>query len=198
MTLWRASKRSSTTARSSPVADWRTLSRRPLLELGRFLRVEVHDVIAPNGEHISDWAWVETPDYVNVAVVTEAGAWLCFRQGKYGLDGDSLAPVGGYVEEGEAPLQAAQREVLEESGYEASRWQSLGSYRVDANRGAGTAHLFFARGARRVAAPQSDDLEPQELLTLSRQEVAQALARGDFRVLAWAAVMALALAQDDL
>jgi hypothetical protein len=36
-------------------------------------------------------------------------------------------------------------------------------------------------------------LEQQELLLLSRQEIEQALDRGEFKVLAWAAVVALGL-----
>jgi ADP-ribose pyrophosphatase len=64
---------------------------------------------------------------------------------------------------------------------------------VDGNRGAGTAHLFLARGARRVSEPDADDLEEQELLCLSRSEIEAALAAGQFKSLPWATVVALAL-----
>jgi ADP-ribose pyrophosphatase len=175
------------------MSTWHTLARKILLVFPRFLAVESHTVQTPTGQVIEEWSWVATPDYINVAVVTEEGAWLCFRQTKYGYEGLSLAPVGGYVEAGEAPLAAAQREVLEETGYTAPTWLSLGTYRVDANRGAGNAHLFLATGAVKVAEPTADDLEPQELLMLTRDEVETAVNNGDFKVLAWAAVMALGL-----
>jgi len=55
------------------------------------------------------------------------------------------------------------------------------------------ADLFLARGARRVAEPHPDDLEEQELVLLGRAEIEAALAAGEFRVLPWAAVVALAL-----
>lgn len=172
---------------------WNTLARRVLLTFPRFLTVESHTVQTPKGQVIEEWSWVESPDYINVAIVTAEGQWLCFRQTKYGYEGLSLAPVGGYIESGEAPLAAAQREVVEETGYQAETWVPLGAYRVDANRGAGTAHLFLATGAVKVAEPNADDLEPQELLFLSRAEVQQAVDAGEFKVLAWATVMALAL-----
>ena len=172
---------------------WKTLSRQTILDLGKFLVVENHTVELPDGRVISDWPWIITPDYVNVAAITEAGEFLCFRQTKYAVDGISLAPVGGYLEPGEEPLAAAQRELLEETGYEASDWIGLGHYSVDGNRGAGMAHLFLAQGARWVRNLEADDLEEQELLRLSRTEVEAALAAGQFKVLAWAAVMALAL-----
>jgi ADP-ribose pyrophosphatase len=172
---------------------WKTLSRRTVLDVGRFLRVEHHAVQLSDGQVIFEWPWIVTPDYVNVWAVTDAGEHLCFLQTKYALEDASLAPVGGYLEPGEEPLAAARRELLEETGYEAPDWVNLGHYVVDGNRGAGVAHLFLARRARRVAGRQSDDLEEQQLLHLNRDQVEAALAAGEFKVLAWATVAALAL-----
>ena len=172
---------------------WKTLSRRTILNHSKFLVVESHAVELPNGRVISEWPWVITPDYVNVLVVTQDDEFLCFRQTKYGVEGTSLAPVGGYLEPDEDPLIAAQRELFEETGYKAPEWTSLGHYGVDGNRGAGTAHFFLAQGARRTSEPDADDLEEQELLLLSRSEIEAAIANGRFKSLPWVAVVALAL-----
>jgi ADP-ribose pyrophosphatase len=160
---------------------------------GRFLTVEHHQVEWPNGKVIDDWAWVITPNYVNVVTETEDGRLLCFRQIKYALDRPALAVVGGYLEPGENPLDAAKRELREEGGYEAPEWIELGSYAVDANRGMGTGYFFLARRARFAGKTESDDLEEQEPLLLTRQEVREGLLRGEFKVMAWAAAMALGL-----
>lgn len=178
-------------------AAWRTLERRVILDKGKFLRVEQHTVELPDGKVIDDWQWVITPDYVNVVAVTEDRQYLCFRQTKYALPGPTLAIVGGYLEPGEEPLVAAQRELREETGYEAAAWTDLGAYVVDGNRGAGNAHFFLATGAHRVADPIVDDLEEQELLHLSRAEVSAALAGGEIKLLPWAAALSLALARMD-
>ena len=172
---------------------WKIRSRETILNCGNFLVVENHTVELPDGRVIADWPWLITPDYVNVVAVTTEDEFLCFRQIKYAVDGITLAPVGGYLEPGEDPLAAAQRELLEETGYESPDWINLGSYVVDGNRGAGTAHLFLAHQAHRVAEIKVDDLEEQQLLYLSRAEVESALTAGEFKVLAWAAVVALAL-----
>jgi ADP-ribose pyrophosphatase len=173
--------------------SWKTLSRRVLLDHSKFLVVEEHTVELPDGRIIHDWPWVITPDFVNVVAVTRDGLLLCFRQTKYGIEGTSLAPVGGYLEPGEAPLAAAQRELLEETGYEAAEWTDLGRYRVDANRGAGMAYFFLARQAHRVGEPDADDLEEQEMLLLTRDQMQAALDAGDFKLLPWATIVALAL-----
>lgn len=177
------------------IRNWKTISQTPVLSFGKWLQVEDRTVETPDGQVIEHWAWIKIPDYVNVLAVTEAGQFLVFRQGKYGLDGASLAPVGGYIEPGEAPLAAAKRELLEEMGCEAAEWIPLGEFLVDPNRGIGKGFLFLARGAHPVAEPIVDDLEEQQLLRLDRAALERALREGEFKVLAWAANVALALMQ---
>lgn len=172
---------------------WKTLAREVILHQPPYVTVESRRVQLPDGTVIPNWQWVRTPDYINVLARREDGRFLVFRQAKYGLEGLTLAPVGGYLEPGEEPLEAAQRELLEETGCKAARWIDLGSYRVDPNRGVAVGHLFLALEARRVTEPDSDDLEEQHLLALTRAELEEALDAGEFQVLAWAAAVVFAL-----
>jgi ADP-ribose pyrophosphatase len=172
---------------------WKTLSRRVVFDQAPWLVVEYHTVELPDGRQIPDWSWVKTPDYINVVVLTDSGEYLCFRQRKYGVPEPMLSLVGGYIKPGEAPLAAAQRELLEETGYVSGDWVTLGQFLVDPNRGVATGNLFLAREARKTGEIDSDDLEEQEVVMLSRQELEQALAEGEFKILAWAAAVAFAL-----
>ena len=174
---------------------WKTKSRQTVLDRRPWLVVENHTVELPDGRLIPDWPWIITPDYVNVVAVTEDEQFICFRQVKYGVEGTTLSIVGGFVEEGEEPIKAAQRELLEETGYESTHWIPLGSYRVDPNRGVAMGHLFLALQAQYVMPRNADDLEEQEIILLTRLELETALADGEFKVLAWAAVVAFALRQ---
>ncbi len=172
---------------------WKTLAREIILQRGKWLTVESHTIQLPDGQQISDWSWLVTPDYVNVVVIMEDGAFAFFRQTKYAVPDLSLAPVGGYLEPGEDPLESAKRELMEEMGCQAQDWTHLGQYAVDGNRGGGVAHLFLARGVRKIAERDADDLEEQELVLMSRSETKAALKAGEFKVVSWAAVVALAL-----
>ncbi|MGZ9223638.1 MAG: NUDIX hydrolase [Anaerolineales bacterium] len=173
--------------------SWKTRTRSTVLDQRPWLLVENHTVELPDGRLIPNWPWVITPDYINVVAVTADERFLCFRQVKYGVEGTTLGIVGGFVEEGEEPIEAAHRELLEETGYESTDWIPLGSYRVDPNRGVAVGHLYLARQAQYIAPRNADDLEEQELLLLTRSEMETALTRGEFKVLAWVAAIALAL-----
>lgn len=176
-------------------SDWKTLSRKQVLSYGKWLAVDDCTVETPDGKVIEHWLWVKTPDYINVIAEDTEGRFLIFRQGKYGIEGESLAPVGGYIEPGEEPLDAAKRELREETGYEAGEWVSLGSFLVDPNRGVAQGYLYLARGARRVAERNADDLEEQHLLLMTRAELEASLREGQFKVLAWASTIAFGLAR---
>ncbi|HEX5944506.1 MAG TPA: NUDIX hydrolase [Anaerolineales bacterium] len=172
---------------------WETVSRKTILSHNKFLTVESHTVKLPDGGVIPDWAWIIIPSAVIILAVTGDKKFLCFRQTKYAVDGITLAPVGGMLEPDEIPLDAAKRELLEETGYQASEWVNLGSHILDPNRGIATMHLFLALHAKQIAQPDSDDLEDQELLFLTQSEIENALKAGEFKILAWSAVVAMSL-----
>lgn len=174
----------------------KTKKRKLLHDYGPYLKVEQHEVEFPDGTLIPDWHWVVTPGFVNIAAISAEGTWLLFRQTKYAAEGVSIAPVGGYLEDGEDPLLAAKRELKEEMGYESNDWTHLGTAPVDANRGGAMGHFYLARNALFTGSIASDDLEEQELLEMTEIELRGALAAGDCKVVSWIACFHMALAEN--
>lgn len=83
--------------------------------------------------------------------LTPEGQFLMIRQYRPSLDVETLEIPAGAMEDGEAPHPAAQREVLEETGYRCSLMCPLGSGRLYLNRCTQREHLFLGIDAVPVA-----------------------------------------------
>lgn len=94
----------------------RTVSKTVLADT-KFARCENHVVRSEDGKSVvSDWLWMEEHDAVNVIVVNRSGKFLVMKQKKYGIHDFTFSPVGGLIDAGESPFEAARREVIEELG----------------------------------------------------------------------------------
>lgn len=71
----------------------------------------------PDQEHIT----VQKREFALIAALDDAQNVLLVRQYRHGTDRSYWALPGGFIEEGETPCLAAQRELLEETGYSAAR-----------------------------------------------------------------------------
>jgi ADP-ribose pyrophosphatase len=145
------------------LTHWRTLRRETIFAGGPIKEVAVESVELPDRRTVPDYYVIRLADYVLIYAETDDGTVPMLRQYKHGLRRVCLTFPGGAIEEGEAPVSAARRELLEETGYEATAWQSLGSFTTNANQGCNVAHLFRATGCRRVTEPRSGDLEQASL-----------------------------------
>ena len=177
----------------SPEGNWETLSRRELFQAPPWVRVAVEEVRLPSGRIVRDFYEVALPDFALIVAQTTGGPIVTLRQYKHGVRRVSTMLPAGLLEEGEDPLACAQRELLEETGYEAPRWRSLGTFVVDGNRGCGRAHIFLAQEARQVAAPIADELEPLEVRLAAPADLVRAVLSGEVAVLAHVAAFMLAM-----
>lgn len=141
---------------------------------------------------IDDFNQVEIPDYAVVVATTPGGLFILERQYKHGIGKVSLTLPGGTINAGEDPLDAAKRELLEETGLATESWEHLGTYVGDANYGCGRAYVLRAWNAVQVAHPNSGDLEEMEIVQMTKEEILENLVLGE--IIAVAAVAALGIA----
>ncbi len=100
---------------------------------------------------------------------------------------------GGMLEAEEDPIEGIKRELLEETGYIAHEWQSLGTFLGNSTRGCGTYHLFFASGAHQIQLADSGDLEEMELLLWKKSDVETAIEKGKVKSLGVITMLLLGL-----
>ncbi|HMH02165.1 MAG TPA: NUDIX hydrolase [Terriglobales bacterium] len=73
----------------------------------------------------------------------------------------------GRIDKGENPLAAAKRELLEETGYTATRWQRILKFYASPGFVAETMNLYLARGLHAgTAQPEADEVIQQRLISL--------------------------------
>ena len=173
---------------------WVTLARHEVLDRRPWMRVWSEAVQLPDGRVVEDFSTIELPDYVVVVALTSDSRVVVERNYKHGPRRVCLNQPAGYLERDEEPLAAARRELLEETGYAAEEWVSLGGFANDGNRGCGRGFFYLARGARRVAQPDAGDLEEMVVELMGLEELVRAVRRGEVAVLSIAAAIGLAVA----
>ena len=175
---------------------WKVLGRAPVYRADPWLTVERQKVELPDGRVIPDYHRIIFPDCAGVVARVPDGRILVQRQYRHGPGRVCLTLSGGAMNAGESPVEAARRELREETGYEARDWQPLGSFTLNANYGCGTMHIFSATHAERTRQPDNDDLEETDLLLMTPAELQSAIGSGEVAVLA-AAVAILLATRDD-
>src|SRR4030095_7876091 len=150
---------------------WTTLHRRVEFSGGPIREIARETVQLPDGRIIDDFYTARMGDYALIYAVTVEGKVLVLRQYKHGVGRVCLTFPGGYVAPGEDPARAAERELIEETGYRGRRLTPLGSFVTNANQGCNTAHLFRIDECTREREPESGDLEEMELVEFTPGEL---------------------------
>ena len=176
-----------------PHTPWTVLSEQHLLSCAPFIEVSKQRVKLPDGREVADFYQLRMPDFAVMIPEMEDGRFLLLRSYRHGPRRVCLNFPGGHLNDGgEDPLEAAKRELLEETGCAARAWTALGAFQTNANHRCQTAHFFKATGCRKVAAADSGDLEDTEEVLMTLAEIEAAIRRGEFALTTQVAAFALA------
>ena len=112
---------------------------------GRIINLRVDDVELPDG-NTSVREIIEHPGGVCVAALTPDGRLPFVRQYRYAYRENVLELPAGKLEKGEEPFAAAQRELREETGFTAEKWDFLGAIETSPGFLTEKLYLYLARG----------------------------------------------------
>ncbi|HEY9616568.1 MAG TPA: NUDIX hydrolase [Microcoleaceae cyanobacterium] len=178
---------------SHSLEPWQTLSSEDVYVSEPWLKLSVEQIQLPDGGVVNGYHRVQMQDYATIFAQVPDGRVIVLRQYKHGVGRVSLTLPGGGIHGAEDPLETAQRELLEETGYTAENWQHLTSFVSSANYRCSHGHIFTACNAQQVAAPNSGDLEEMETVLMTPTELITAVKQGEVVVLGAIAAIALAL-----
>ena len=150
----------------------------------------------PDGSEFSPFYNYSRRDYVVIAARDREGRFICVRQFRHGIRACTTEfPAGGIEREGghdyasasesevsaEDALEAARRELLEETGYVSDEWRQLIVIPSNATIADNYAYVFAAGNCRKVSDLSLDETEFLGDVLLTEEEIDDLIRRGGFQ-----------------
>ncbi len=136
------------------VKPWQVLSSEPLVH-DRWINLRADRCVTAGGREISPYYVLTYPDWVHVAALTDDDRLVLVEQYRHGVGASCLELPGGAVDAEDAdPVAAARRELAEETGFAADRWELVSSLYPNPAFQTNRTHTVLATGCRRVGEPR--------------------------------------------
>lgn len=161
-------------------AKWLTLERKDIFHSKVFgLRAE--RVQLPDGRVMPAYYIMDFPDWVHILAVTPSLHFVMLCQYRHAAGESFLELPGGSTDPrapAESPLQAAQRELAEETGYTSKNWVHVISHSPNPALQSNQMHTFLAWDCELSQDPQLDDFEDLEVVLTPIADVFDLLDHG--------------------
>ena len=173
--------------------EWKEVSTEHIIQ-DEWIDFRKSAYLFPDGTVFEPFYSYSRRDYVVIVASDEDGNYLCVRQFRQGIKKVTTEfPAGGIErkdgkEYGEAnevsaknALEAAKRELVEETGYESDEWEHLLTVPSNATIADNYAYLYVARNCRRVSEQSLDETEFLNVKKISSQEIEEMIYNGEFQ-----------------
>jgi len=158
---------------------WKMLSSKYIYQ-DRWFQARADSCEFPDGRIIEPYYVVEIPDWANTIVVTKDERVILVRQYRYPVDQITLELPGGVIEKNEQPIDAAKREMEEETGYTSDELEFLIKVSPNPAINNNTAYFFLARNAVPTIAKNQDEFEDIDIVSFSKEEFCQLVRENKF------------------
>ena len=153
---------------------WKTLSSEYIIQKP-WATLRVDNCELPDGRIAKEYYVLEYPNWANAVAVTEDGQIIMVRQYRHSGGITSIEIPGGVIENGEEPLKAIERELLEETGYAFNKFELVSTVYPNPATSNNVCFCYLATGGKKVQEQSLDEHEDISVELYPLKEVKEML-----------------------
>lgn len=161
---------------SSKIKKWELL-KQEIAFSSDFISVYKETLKRPDNRLVNDYYSLKRRDAVFIVALTEEKLVPLVFQYKNGVKDLIWELPAGFVEDNELPIEAAKRELLEETGFTAENFQYLASFSPSPSLSGNKSHVFVAFKAKKTSEQSLDDNEEIEMKLFNFEELVSGIKR---------------------
>ena len=140
---------------------------------------EINRIELPNG-HEGEYGCIKHPGAALAVPITKENKVIILRQYRFAVSRYLLEFPAGTLEIGETPINSIKREIQEEAGFSAEKWDELGSLVNAPGYSDEVIHLFLARELSKLSSEVKGDLDEDiEVIMMNPDELDNLISSGD-------------------
>lgn len=159
------------------IEPWQTVSEE-LVQATNIFDLYQTKMRLESENHEASFSVLKVPDWINVMALTEDEQVILVEQFRYGIEEPTMELAGGVCDKGEAPLETAKRELLEETGYATEDWVYLGKVSSNPAMQDNYTHSYLAINCTKVSEQKLDGNERINVHLLPIQDFLDSVYQG--------------------
>lgn len=160
------------------MSKWKIKSQNTVFSQ-RLFKVKEQKILLPNGKE-REYSIVERRGISVIFPISDKLELYLIRQFRYLFDKKILEAVAGHIDDGETPLEAARRELKEETGIIALDWKEILELETSASVIRSSIHIFLAKGIK-IGKPSPEEGEEIELVKMSIENAIKKIMDGEIK-----------------